>query len=364
MTSTPDPAAALTAELARLGHRLDRVEARLHLIGAPEVPADAITSVLERPAGPTAPLPDAAGHPGPGVAPPVPPQAGWDRAEQPGPSPAGWGPTAQAGPGPDGWGPPAQPTPGPAGWRPPAQAGPGPDGWGPPVPAGWRPPATGATASGTGAAPWGPPAPAGAAWAPGTGAAAWGPQVPYATGIPAGWGPPLFGPRPAGPRATAGGARLLAWTGGAMTLLGVVLFLALAASRGWGSPAARVWSGAVLGVVLVAFAMWMHRVETRRGGAMALAGTGFGALYLVVAAANRLLQVPGPLAVLLALVVAAAGLALAGRWRSVLLASGIVVGGTLLAPVLADGPLLVALLLALQVAVAPVALRHGSLSSG
>jgi hypothetical protein len=149
-----------------------------------------------------------------------------------------------------------------------------------------------------------------------------------------------------------------------MTLLGVVLFLALAASRGWGSPAARVWSGAVLGVVLVAFAMWMHRTETRRGGALALAGTGFGALYLVVAAANRLLQVPEPIAVLLALVVAAAGLALADRWRSVLLASGIVLGGVVLAPVLADGPLLVALLLALQVAVATVALRHGPLSPG
>ena len=277
MTSTPD-AAAFAAELARLGRRLDRVETRLQLIGAPDVP-DAVTGVLERPAGPPPPGPGGPGWPGP------PPGA-------------------------------VQPGPG-GGGRPPWASGPGAPTWGP--------------------GPWGPP-----------------------PGVPAGWAPPVSGPPAAPrPRATVNGARLLAWTGGAMTLLGVVLFLALAVSRGWGSPAARVGSGAVFGVVLVAFAMWMHRVETRRGGAMALAGTGFGALYLVVAAANRLLDAPGPLAVLLALVVAGTGLALADRWRSVLLASGIVVGCAVLAPAVVDGPLLVALLLVLQVAVAPVALRHG-----
>ena len=47
------------------------------------------------------------------------------------------------------------------------------------------------------------------------------------------------------------GARLLAWTGGAVSLLGVVLLLALAASRGWFTPPARVAFGAVLGAGLV-----------------------------------------------------------------------------------------------------------------
>lgn len=267
MSSTAD----LTAELARLAHRLDRVEARLDSLAAPHpvANADAVTGVLERPP----------------VRHPVPPG--------PAGPPPWWG--APAG------GPPQGPPP--------------------------RPPG-----------PWNPPG---------------------GTGLPP--APPWFGGGPATPpaRATAGGARLLAWTGGAMTLLGVVLFLVLAASRGWGSPAARVWSGAVLGAVLVAVAMWMHRTEARRGGATAVAGTGFAALYLVVAAANRLLGVPEALAVALALAVAAGGLALAGRWRSPLLASGIVVGGAVLAPALVEGPLLVALLLALQLAVAVVALRHG-----
>ncbi|QJY45995.1 DUF2339 domain-containing protein [Pseudonocardia broussonetiae] len=293
MTSTPD----LAAELASLGRRLDSVEARLQAFGVPEAgpsapvgaadapsdapagaSADAVMSVLERPAAPTAPR-----------------------------------------------GTPAAPA-----WGPPSGA----PAWGPPPSAPWAP------------QPQPQPQPA----------------APWSTGLPAGWGrPPVAAPGAPAPasRATAGGARLLAWTGGAMTLLGVVLFLALAASRGWGTPAARVWSGAVLGVVLVAFGTWMHRVETRRGGALAVAGTGFAALYLVVAAANRLLGLAEPLAVLLALVVAAAGLALADRWRSALLASGIVVGGAVLAPVLVEGPLLVALLLALQVAVAAVALRRG-----
>lgn len=227
--------------------------------------------------------------------------------------------------------------------------------WGPsPQAPAWGPP--------TGAPAWGPPTGPGApSWAPRNQAQNQNRPAPWSTGLPAGWGHPPVAPGAPAPasRATAGGAKLLAWTGGAMTLLGVVLFLALAASRGWGSPAARVWSGAVLGVVLVAFGTWMHRVETRRGGALAVAGTGFAALYLVVAAANRLLGLVEPVAVLLALVVAAAGLALADRWRSALLASGIVVGGAVLAPVLVEGPLLVALLLALQVAVAVVALRRG-----
>ena len=143
-----------------------------------------------------------------------------------------------------------------------------------------------------------------------------------------------------------------------MTLFGVVLLLVLAASRGWFSPGARVGAGAVLGVALVALALRLYRTETARTGALALAGTGFAALYLVVAGATLVLHLAAAPAMLLALLVAAAGLGLADRWRSHLLASGVVVGGALLAPVLAGGPLLVALVLVLQAAAVPVALHR------
>ena len=108
-------------------------------------------------------------------------------------------------------------------------------GWG--VPAGWAPlsyPAPGSPPAYP--APGSPPA-----------YPAPGPPPAYPAGPayppPAGWGPrPTAAPAPKGSPLT--GARLLAWTGGAVTLLGVVLLLALAASRGWFTPPARIAFGA------------------------------------------------------------------------------------------------------------------------
>ena len=161
--------------------------------------------------------------------------------------------------------------------------------------------------------------------------------------------------------ASLSGARLLAWTGAGVTLLGVVLLLALAAARGWFAPPVRVGAGAVLGLALVVLGMRLHRRETARTGALAVAGTGIATLYLVVAAATALYRyLPVPVGLLLALLVAAGGLALADRWRAVLLGCGTVVGAALLAPVVTERPtpLLVALVLVLQVAATAVALRR------
>ena len=201
---------------------------------------------------------------------------------------------------------------------------------------------------------------------PGWPPAAWAghglpPVGPPAGALPAGppagaWGAPA----PAAPkRSPLTGARLLAWTGGAVTLLGVVLLLALAASRGWFTPPARVAFGAVLGAGLVGLGMWLHRRESARAGALALVATGFATLYLVDAAATAIFDyLPALPALLLALVIAGAGLGLADRWRTQLLASGVVVGAAVLAPALADGWLLVALVLVLQLAALLVVLRR------
>jgi uncharacterized membrane protein len=192
--------------------------------------------------------------------------------------------------------------------------------------------------------------------------------APVAQGWPGPWGTggskvapaaPGGGPRAPRRRSQMSGARVLAWTGGGVTLLGVVLFLALAASRGWFTPLGRVTSGVVLGVVLIGLAMRLHRRTDARVGALAVAGTGFATLYLTVAAATAMygLLAPTP-ALLLALLVAAGGLGLADRWRAQVLGGGVVVGAAVLAPVLAWGWLLVALVLALQLAALPVVLRR------
>jgi uncharacterized membrane protein len=249
----------------------------------------------------------------------------------------------------------------------------------------WRPPgaygAAGADAPQAASTVAAPPQPAwygtvpGTPW-PATPGVAWPavPAGPVAPPNPGGQYPgtrqpfppaPLPPPAPRRPLrawlASLSGARLLAWTGAGVTLLGVVLLLALAAARGWFAPPVRVAAGAVLGLALVGLGARLHRRPSSRTGALAVTGTGIATLYLVVAAATALYgYLPVPAGLLLALLVAAAGLALADRWKAVLLGCGAVVGAALLAPVVMQrlGPLLVGLVLVLQVAATVVALRR------
>jgi uncharacterized membrane protein len=192
----------------------------------------------------------------------------------------------------------------------------------------------------------------------GTGGPAQAPAGRVGGGPRAPWGD-VPAPPPRRARSPISGARVLAWTGGGVTLLGVVLLLALAASRDWFTPPARVAAGALLGVALIGLALRLHRRAAARVGALALAGTGFATLYLVVVAATEVYGYLAPVpALLVALVVAAGGLGLADRWRAQLLGVGVVVGAALLAPALVWGWLLVALVLALQLAALPVVLRR------
>ncbi|WP_461145895.1 DUF2339 domain-containing protein [Salinifilum aidingensis] len=162
-------------------------------------------------------------------------------------------------------------------------------------------------------------------------------------------------------RREGAGSRLLAWVGGAVTLLGVVLLLVLAIQRGWLGPLPRVLLGAGLGLGLLATGMWLHRNPAGRTGALALTATGVATLYLDVLATTALyayLPPVGGLAV--GLLVAVGGLLLAERWRSALLAIGVLVGCVVLAPFAVRGfsPDLVAFLLLLELAAAPVQLRR------
>jgi len=156
--------------------------------------------------------------------------------------------------------------------------------------------------------------------------------------------------------------QLLPWAGGAITLVGIVMLLVLAASQGWFGVPARLVAGAVLGLALVAVAHRVHRRADSPAGALALAGTGIAALYLDVATATaRYHYLPDAVGLLLGLVVAGAGLALADRWRAEPLGCASVLGvGVLLPALYGDSlPLLVALALVPQLAAAPVVLRRG-----
>ncbi|WP_285477332.1 DUF2339 domain-containing protein [Amycolatopsis sp. NBRC 101858] len=174
---------------------------------------------------------------------------------------------------------------------------------------------------------------------------------------------------PAPPRQTLGeklgkegaGSRVLAWVGGAVTLLGVVLLLVLAVQRGWLGPLPRVLVGAAFGLALTGTGVWLHRKPAGRTGAFALAWTGIATLYLDAVAATSLydfLPVLAGLAV--GLTVAVGGLLVALRWESPLLASVVVAGCAVCAPMITRGftPELVAFLLMVQLATAPVQLRR------
>ncbi|MBE8520533.1 DUF2339 domain-containing protein [Amycolatopsis sp. H6(2020)] len=157
------------------------------------------------------------------------------------------------------------------------------------------------------------------------------------------------------------GSRVLAWVGGAVTLLGVVLLLVLAVQRGWLGPLPRVLVGAGFGLALTGTGVWLHRKPAGRTGAFALAATGIATLYLDVVAATTLYEFLPVLAGLAAgLAVAVGGLLVAVRWESPLLASAVVIGCVVCAPLIVRGftPELVTFLLMIQLATAPVQLRR------
>ncbi|MDT7789033.1 MAG: hypothetical protein QOF58_7452, partial [Pseudonocardiales bacterium] len=157
------------------------------------------------------------------------------------------------------------------------------------------------------------------------------------------------------------GSKLLAWVGGAITVLGFVLLLILAIQRGWLGPMPRVIGGAVFSGALIGIGMWLHRNPAGRTGAFALAATGFAGLYLDVIAATSLYEyLPPGVGLVVGLGVAAAGVVLALRWESQTLAVGVVAACAICSPILTDGftVLLVGFLLVLKMASTPVQIQR------
>ena len=193
----------------------------------------------------------------------------------------------------------------------------------------------------------------------------WGPPQPPWQGRP-----PVHQPLPPlPPRKTlidrlgedGAGSKLLAWVGGVVTLLGVVLLLVLAVQRDYLGPLPRVVGGAALALVLVGIGLRLHRTETARTGAFALAATGVAALYLDVVAATKIYEfLPEWAGLAIGLAVALGGLLLAMRWDSPTFAIGVVLACAVFAPILTDGftPLVVGFLLVLKTAAAPVQWRR------
>ena len=152
---------------------------------------------------------------------------------------------------------------------------------------------------------------------------------------------------------------MLAVAGVAVTLVGVVLLLVLAAQAGILRPEFRVAAGAVLAGALVGAGWWLNTRPGGRVGAIALAATGIAAAYIdVIAITTIYAWVPAPVGLVIAAVVAGGGLMLARRWDSEQLGLLVLVPLIGLGPVVTDGItlLLVGFMLALSAATLPVQL--------
>jgi uncharacterized membrane protein len=111
--------------------------------------------------------------------------------------------------------------------------------------------------------------------------------------------------------------KILAVAGVAVTLIGVVLLLVLAAKAGLLRPGIRVAGGTGLAAALVGIGARLHGRPGGRIGAIALTATGIAAGYLDVIAVTTIYRwVPAAAGLALAAGVGAAGLALARRWNS------------------------------------------------
>src|SRR6478735_599447 len=130
--------------------------------------------------------------------------------------------------------------------------------------------------------------------------------------------PPPAPPRePRPPRDSNWIGKVLAVAGVAVTLIGVVLLLVLAAQAGILRPEIRVGAGAVLAGALVVVAARLNSRPGGRIGAIALAATGVAAAYMDVIAITTIYRwVSAPFGLVLAAVIGGGGLILARRWDS------------------------------------------------
>ncbi|HEX6680080.1 MAG TPA: DUF2339 domain-containing protein, partial [Gaiellaceae bacterium] len=129
------------------------------------------------------------------------------------------------------------------------------------------------------------------------------------------------------------GARTLAWAGGIVTLLGIVLLFGLAVNRGWIGPAARVGLGAFVSAIVFGAGWWLQRRYGQTYSALAAVGAGIAGGYASLLAAVALYDlVPSLAALAIAAGIAAVGVATALVWSSQIVA-GIGLIGAILVPV-------------------------------
>ncbi len=128
------------------------------------------------------------------------------------------------------------------------------------------------------------------------------------------------------------GARVLAWAGGVVTLLGIVFFFVLAVNRGWIGPEIRVACGGLASALCFGAGAWLHRRYGDVYSALTAAGAGIAGAYATLLAAAVLYDLlPALVALACAAGIAAVGASTALRWDAESLA-GLGLIGAMLVP--------------------------------
>lgn len=129
------------------------------------------------------------------------------------------------------------------------------------------------------------------------------------------------------------GAQSLAWSGGAVTLFGVVLLFVLAVNRGWIGPWERCGIGFAVSSLAFGGGLWLRQRFKPTHSALAAVGAGLGGAYATLLAAAALYELlPGWAALIAAAAIAAIGVITSIAWSSEIVA-GLGLIGAMLVPV-------------------------------
>ena len=128
-------------------------------------------------------------------------------------------------------------------------------------------------------------------------------------------------------------AWILAWAGGIVTALGIVLFFALAVNRGWIGPDARVAAGGLASALVFGSGAYLRRRFGPTYSSLAAVGAGIAGAYATLLAATSLYDLlPAAAGLVAAATIAGVGLVTSLAWRSQLVA-GLGLIGAIVSPV-------------------------------
>lgn len=131
------------------------------------------------------------------------------------------------------------------------------------------------------------------------------------------------------------GGRVLAWVGGLAILLGAALFMAMAIGNGWIDETTRTVLALLGSTGLLGAGLWLYERRGRTEAALAAVASALGGLYATVAVATQAYDLVAPgVGLACAVLIAAAGCAIAVRWQSQIVAA-IGMLGAVAAPILA-----------------------------